>query len=109
MAIVQSQTTQPGSVTNTAIGSYLTDATAAAIVITTGFSPRYVRVCNETSGDLYEWFYGMASAEALKQVAAGTRSIITTLGITSSATGFTIGLDLDVNVINEQLSWMAIG
>lgn len=108
MAVTQSQTINPASVSHIAVGSYITSSTAAAIVITTGFTPRYVRVCNETSGDMMEWFTGMADAEALKQVAAGTRSIITTLGITPSASGFTIGLDTDVNVINEQLSWMAM-
>jgi hypothetical protein len=109
MAIVSTQSTQPASVTNTAVGRYLTDATAAAITITTGFKPRYVRVQNNTSGDGMEWFEGMAAASAQKQVAAGDKTLITSLGITVSATGFVIGLDTDVNVINEQLSWMALG
>lgn len=108
MAITSTQENGDGIV-HIANGNYITSDTAAAFDITCGFTPRYVRVCNETSGDMYEWFNGMASAEALKQVAAGTRSIITTLGITPLTAGFTVGLDTDVNVINEQLSWLALG
>jgi len=92
-----------------ASGTFIEDATAVAVTIPTGFTPRYVRVQNETSRDGYEWFEGMADAEAVKIVAAGTRTLITTLGITPSASGFTIGLDLDVNVVNEQISWYAFG
>lgn len=56
-----------------------------------------------------EWYEGMTAGHAVKTVAAGTRSIITSLGITVSESGFVIGLDTDVNVINEQLSWVAEG
>lgn len=90
-------------------GTFLEDATAVALKIVIGFRPKYVLVMNETSRDGYEWFEGMADAEALKFVAAGTRTIITTLGITPADDGFTIGLDLDVNVVNEQISWIALG
>ena len=110
MTITESQSSQPASVVNVAAGRYITDAAAAAFNITTGFKPRYVRVLNTTSGDQYEWFEGMADASALKVTAATSAiSLITTLGITVAARGFTIGLDLDVNVISEQLSWIALG
>lgn len=108
-AITQSQVKNNASVVQLAVGSYITTGTAAAIAITTGFRPLWVRVVNETSRDMYEWYYGMADAEAVKTVAAGTRTLLTTLGITPSASGFTIGLDTDVNVTSEQISWMAIG
>jgi len=107
MPIVSTQTHH--QVRNTAVGRYLTDATAAAITITCGFKPRVVTVLNNTSADSYVWVEGMAAASAFKTVAAGTNSSITTLGITVSEGGFVIGLDLDVNVINEQLSWIAEG
>lgn len=109
MAITSTQSKVPASVPNIAVGRYLDTGTAAAFTITTGFKPRYVAVFNVTSGDKYEWFEGMADASAFKQVAAGTSTIITTLGITVSASGFTVGLDTDLNVTSEQLSWMAIG
>jgi hypothetical protein len=94
-----------------ATGRYLDTGTVAAYdVVTCGFTPKYVRVVNVTSGDMYEWFEGMAAASASKTVAAGTRSLITTLGITVLTNkGFTIGLDTDVNVTSEQISWLALG
>lgn len=109
MAVTQSQSKAPGSVSNVATGSYLTSDAAAAITVTCGFKPRYVLVVNQTSGDRYEWFYGMTAAHAVKRVAAGTWSAITSLGVTVAEHGFTIGLDTDVNVINEQIRWLAIG
>lgn len=108
MAVTSTQSTEDGIV-NIKVGRYISDATAAAFDITCGFRPRYVLVMNVTSGDSVEWFEGMSAAHGLKQVAAGTRSIITSLGITPLTAGFTVGLDTDVNVTNEQLSWVAFG
>ena len=79
MSVTSTQSNSPAR-QQVAVGSYIDTGTAAAIVITTGFIPRYVRVQNETSRDQYEWWEGMADAEAVKTVAAGTGTIITTLG-----------------------------
>jgi hypothetical protein len=92
-----------------AAGRHLETTTAVAVTITLGFRPRYVRVLNNTSSDLEEWVDGMPSPSARKQLAAGTGSNITTNGITVTDTGFTIGLDTDINVVNEQMSWAAFG
>ena len=108
MAATSTQTNDGGPVQR-AVGRYIEDDTAAEFVITTGFKPRYVIVQNVTSRDKLEYFEGMADASAVKTVAAGTKTLITTLGITVSRNGFTVGLDTDVNVVNEQLSWMALG
>lgn len=107
MAITSTQSQH--QVRNVAVGRFLDTGTVAATAITCGFQPRYVRIMNETSGDMEEWYEGMTAAHAIKQVAAGTRAAITTKGITVSATGFTIGLDTDILVTSEQLSWVAIG
>lgn len=107
MAITQSQDNGDG-VNRIAVGSYIESGTAVAINIDCGFTPRYVRVVNQTSGDAMEWFHGMTAAHALKQVAAGTRTAITSNGITVDANGFTIGLDTDVNVTAEQIRWIAM-
>ncbi len=109
MAITSTQSKSPADTNNTAQGSYLDTGTAAAFKITTGFKPRYVKVVNEASGDIEEWFEGMADAEAMKRVAAGTAAMITTLGITVAEDGFTVGLDTDINVTSQQLSWIATG
>jgi len=110
MTVTSTQSKVPASVANIAVGRYLTSSTAAAITITCGFKPRWVRVINEAaSSSSFEWYEGMADASALKRALAGDITVVTTLGITPSASGFTIGLDTDVNVINEQLDWIAIG
>lgn len=109
MAATATQSQQPASVANVAVGRYVESGTAVAITITIGFKARYVEVVNVTSGDQMRWYEGMTAAHAVKQVAAGTTSIITSLGITVSDKSFVIGLDTDVNVTAEQLSWIAIG
>lgn len=107
MTVTSTQSNTPARAQQIAMGSYLTDGTAAAFTITVGFKPRYVLVVNETSRDREEWFEGMTDAYAIKRVAAGTGTLITSLGITVSSSGFTVGLDTDVNVTNEQIRWMA--
>mgnify|MGYP001396258870 FL=1 len=81
MAVTESQHNGDG-IARIATGRRVDSGTAAAFDITCGFRPRYVRVQNVTSGDGMEWFYGMSDANAVKQVAAGDKTIITSLGIT---------------------------
>lgn len=107
MAITESQTAH--QVRNYAVGRFLDTGTVAATKITTGFRPRYVRVQNVTSRDSMEWFEGMAAATGIKIVAIGTRTLAATNGITVADDGFTIGLDADVLVTSEQISWIAVG
>lgn len=90
--------------------------TGAAINVPLGFNPTFVQVLNLTSATLeqLEWFSGMAEASAIKTVAGGTRTKITTLGIstyagsTTESSGFTIGADTDVNVAAEVIAYIAI-
>jgi hypothetical protein len=107
MAITSTQT--QNQVHNYAVGRFFDDGTVAATKIVTGFKPRHVQVVNVTSRDREEWFEGMAAASAVKQLAAGTGSLITSNGITVADDGFTIGLDTDILVTSEQISWVAIG
>ena len=92
-----------------AVGRYLNTGTVAGFDITIGFKPLWVEVWNCTSGDEYKWGHGMAAAAAFKRVTAGTASILTTLGITQNSNGFSVGLDTDIVVTSEQLTWVAIG
>lgn len=93
-----------------ATGRYLDTGTVAAYTFSDlGFQPRYVHVINNTSGDEETWIEGMTDAYAFKRVAAGTGAQITSLGITPTARGFTFGLDTDINVTSEQVSWLALG
>lgn len=108
MTITSTQTQH--QVRNVAVGRYLDTGTAAAFTIECGFKPRYVRVQNlAATGSTAEWYEGMADASAVKRVTAGDMNVITTLGITPTANGFIVGLDTDLNVTSEQLSWYAIG
>lgn len=107
MAITSTQSAS--HVRNYGVGRFLDTGTVAAAKITCGFQPRYVRVQNVTSGDSIEWFEGMAAGTGVKQVAAGTRTLAATNGITVAGDGFTIGLDTDIMVTSEQISWIAVG
>jgi len=111
MTVTSSQSMNPASVANIAVGAYLTDGTAAAVTITTGFQPRYVKVVNTNASGLVmvEWFEAQADAAGIKTASNGDRTTLTTLGITPSSSGFIIGLDTDLNVTNEQMYWLALG
>jgi hypothetical protein len=100
----------PRSLTQLATGRYHDTGTAAAFDITCGFKPRYVKVVNLGATGLasMEWFEGMADASCLLVITDGTTTVPTTLGITPLDDGFTVGLNTDVNIIDEQLSWIAM-
>lgn len=71
------------SVVNHAVGKIVTSsATAAAASFICGFTPRVVRVHNLTDRISDEWYEGMTAATSLHTVAAGTRTLETTNGIT---------------------------
>jgi len=112
MGVTSTETPNDG-VPRFATGTYITDTTAAAHDVDCGFKPKYVKVWNETSGDQIEWNDTMADAEGFKRITAGTGSLVTSLGITplddGTTHGFRIGLDADVNAINEQISFIAFG
>lgn len=88
--------------------------TGAAINVSVGFVPDYVKVINDTAGASIEWFSGMTDGHGYKRVAAGTGTKITSGGIsdfTGSSTageGFTLGADADVNVNTVTLRYVAI-
>lgn len=109
--MVQTITTKtPRNLSRIATGTYLDTGTVAAYDFTTlGFKPRFIRLVNETSGDTMIWIEGMADSEGYKQVAAGTGALVTSNGIIPLDNGFTFGLDTDMNVTSEQVSWVAIG
>lgn len=78
-------------VRNHTIGQTVSDGGAAADTnFVTGYLPRVVRFINLTDRITLEWFEGMAADSALQTVAAGTRTLITTSGITPTANGFTV-------------------
>lgn len=108
--MAQTATSSQNHVRNYTVGRFIDTGTVAATAFTCGFTPRYVKVVNVDSGDMFEWYEGMAAASACKTVGAtGVRSKVTSNGITVSTSGFTLGLDTDVLVSSEQISWVAVG
>jgi hypothetical protein len=74
---------QSMGVVNYASGSYVGDWTTGgdgagvnAMTVHIGFTPRYVRLVNMTTGDQYEWMEGMAATKTLMTTAStGANSI----------------------------------
>lgn len=102
-------TKSPRALAQIATGRYLDTGTVAAYTFTLGFRPRYVHLINNTSGDEVVYIEGMPAASGHKRVAAGTGANISSNGITVSDTGFIFGLDTDLNVTSEQVSFVALG
>lgn len=107
MAITETQSAH--QVRNVAVGRHIDTGTVVARKFTTGFKPRYVCVVNVTDRIQEEWFEGMAAASGLLQVAAGTKTLIASNGITVADDGFTFGLDTTIYISSKQYSWIAIG
>lgn len=108
MTITSTQVNSDG-VVRLAVGRYLDTGTVAAFTITTGFKPLYILVQNVTSRDKMEYFDGMTADTGVKTVAAGTRTLSASTGITQLDYGFTMALDTDIHVTSEQISWLAMG
>jgi hypothetical protein len=113
MALTTNTQTNAGGVVNQAIGRVVTDAGAAAdTVFTCGFVPRYIEWVDNTNRITLQWYEGMASNSAIRTVAAGTRTLDVTNGITpgtvalGTASSFTIkATDIPVSSV---FSWRAI-
>lgn len=91
------------------------EGTGAAINIALGFTPEYVRIVNQDGLVTAEWFNTMTAAHVAKRVTAGTMTAPTSLGVSpyagsagTTAVGFTIGADTDINVSGETIHYLAI-
>jgi len=77
---------------NHASGTFTVAATPAAVALTLGFRPSYVKVVNVTSLLQGEGFDGMADASYLLTTGStGVVTLPTSAGFTLSSTGVTIG------------------
>lgn len=103
------------SVVNHAVIRATTDASAAAaMTFSLGFTPRVVRVHNLTDLTSDEWFEGMAANSSLHTVAAGTRTLNTTDGITVTpqnnlGTGASFTVDATTMAASKVFAIEAIG
>lgn len=75
---------------------------AALDVDKVGFNPQRIEICQVT-GTLAKatFINGMADASAVLEAAAGTKSVITTQGITPSHAGFSVGTNAAVNTAGQ--------
>lgn len=91
MATSTNSQTNSNGVSHRACGKIVTtSASAAALTISLGFTPREVNFHNFTDRISDQWLEGMASAESLHTVANGTRTLETTNGIAVSGNSFTL-------------------
>ena len=89
-----------------ATGSF--KGTGAAIDIkTVGFRPKTVDLFNVGGTTIGHWTDMMADGSMLKQITAGTMSLVTSNGVAPLADGFRVGADTDMNVSGEQVHWVA--
>ena len=94
-----------GGVTNFSSGSITSDNTAVAVTL--GFAPRWVKVVNSTDVILWEKVEGMATANSITVVTAGTTTVDTGSAILFNANGFTISATAAGNA--KAISWVALG
>lgn len=88
IATANRNTNRGNGVLNRTIDYFETDsATAANTDFALGFKPRYVKFVNLTDRITDEWWEGMAADNALHTVAAGTRTLATSGGITVASDG----------------------
>lgn len=82
--------TPPADPPKTKIGRIVFDATAItaadSVIVSVGFTPKYIVWENVTDRIKNEWYEGMAADSAINTVAAGTR----TLSTTGANGGFTV-------------------
>ena len=91
MAIATTSISSPNGVVNSYQNYFTTDASAAAATtFTLPFAPTRIKFVNITDRIQDEWFTGMAAANSLHTVAAGTLTLETTNGITVSGNTFTV-------------------
>lgn len=109
MALTTNTKTYASGIVNHAVGKVVTDGgAAAATTFTVGFVPRVVRFHNFTDRISDEWYEGMAAYEALHTVAAGTRTLETTNGISVGTDG-TFTVKAATILASKTFYWEAIG
>ena len=97
----------PDQLVNT--GSITVANPAAAVTVTLGWQPRYVKAVNINDLKIYEWFEGMADAAYLLTANhADTQiSVNAAGGITLTSNGFTLGTDI-CDTAADVVHWLAI-
>lgn len=107
MAITATQS-NPLNTMRFSSGSHLDSATTPeALVVSLGYTPRYVQVYNETDGLVVEYLEALAATKTKKTGADGAITLAVDSAIVVSQKGFTFLKSLTVQ--NKQYRWFAIG
>jgi hypothetical protein len=101
-----SAVSQDGGISNFASGSFTSDNTATVVKL--GFKARWVKVINSTDVIVWEKIEGMAAANAIKVVTAGTTTVDTGSAILINDDG-TITLSSTAVGNSKAISWVAMG
>ena len=91
------------------VGTVTVPDPAAAVTVTLGFRPRYVRAFSVNNLVSYEHFYGMSDGTSLDTAnnAATQISLKAAGSITLTADGFTLGTDI-CDTAADVVRWLAI-
>lgn len=85
-------------------GSFTGDGTAVTIAL--GFIPTFFQLINQTDATVYEKLRGMAAANSLKVVTAGTTTLDTSGAITFNSDG-TVTIAAAVNIATKSFVFLA--
>ena len=108
MTMTTNTQTNSTGVSNHATGKIVTNADGdAAVTLTLSFTPRYFKLINHTDRIVDEWVDGMASANSLHVVAAGTQTLETTNGIAVS--GRSVTMTATTMAASKTFYWVAFG
>jgi hypothetical protein len=99
-------TSQDAGVSNFASGSFTSDNTATVVKL--GFNARWVKVINSTDVIVWEKIEGMAAANSVKTVTAGTTTVDTGSAILINTDG-TITISQTAVGNSKAISWVAMG
>lgn len=102
---IKTATSQDMGVSNFASGSFTSDNTATTVTL--GFKPRWIKVVNSTDVIVWEKIEGMAAANSIKTVTAGTTTVDTGSAITIGDNSFVLSQTAVGN--SKAISWVAIG
>jgi len=97
-------TSKTGGVAHLSAGSFTSDNTITVVEL--GFTPRWIKVVNSTDVIIWEKIEGMAAANSIKVVTAGTTTVDTGSAITITENGFSLSAAAVGNA--KAISWVAM-
>jgi hypothetical protein len=80
---------QAGGIVNFASGGYTGDG-SGSILVSVGFTPRFVKVYDMTDGTIYEWAEGMPATDSIKTTTAPAQSVDTNSAVVTNGAIVTV-------------------